>query len=65
MIVLVVVVVAVVCDRRRSDRLLRKEKDEASLPDCFWQDSLNAFILRFAGGEGFIILELHFPRWSL
>ena len=62
---LVVVVVAVVCDRRRSDRLLRKEKDEASLPDCFRQDPLNAFILRFAGGEGFFILDFHFPRWSL
>jgi hypothetical protein len=26
-----------------------KEKDEASLPDGFRQDSLDAFILRFAG----------------
>jgi len=29
--------------------LLRKEKDEASLPICFRRDSLNAFIPRFAG----------------
>jgi hypothetical protein len=27
-----------------------KEKDEASLSNGFRQDSLNAFILRFAGG---------------
>jgi hypothetical protein len=26
-----------------------KEKDEAGLPDGFRQDSLDAFILRFAG----------------
>jgi hypothetical protein len=26
-----------------------KEKDEASLANCFRQDSLDAFILRFAG----------------
>jgi hypothetical protein len=30
-------------------QLLRKEKDEASPTDCFRQDSLNAFIPRFAG----------------
>jgi hypothetical protein len=29
--------------------LLRKEKDEASLSNSFRQDSLNAFIPRFAG----------------
>jgi hypothetical protein len=52
------IVVASVCDRRRKNQLLRKEKDEASLPDCFRQDSLNAFILRFAGGEGFFIFRL-------
>jgi hypothetical protein len=32
-----------------------KEKDEASLSDVFRQDSLDAFILRFAGGEGFFV----------
>jgi hypothetical protein len=32
--------------------LLRQEKDEASLLICFQQDSLDAFILRFAGIEG-------------
>jgi hypothetical protein len=26
-----------------------KEKDGASLPNCFWRSSLNAFIPRFAG----------------
>jgi len=31
-----------------------KEKDEASLSNGFRQDSLNAFILRFAGIEGFL-----------
>ena len=35
--------------------LLRKEKDEASLPICFRQDSLNAFILRFAGTKAFLL----------
>lgn len=34
---------------REGRALLRKEKDEASLPICFRQDSLNAFIPRFAG----------------
>ena len=29
-------------------QLLREEKDEASLLICFWQDSLDAFIPRFA-----------------
>ena len=46
-------------------KLLRKEKDEASLPDCFWQDSLNAFILRFAGGEGFFIFAFNSALVSL
>jgi hypothetical protein len=31
------------------DHFSVKEKDEASLPDGFRQDSLDAFILRFAG----------------
>jgi hypothetical protein len=38
--------------------LLRNEKDEASLPDCFRQDSSNAFILRFAGMRAFLLPEL-------
>jgi hypothetical protein len=33
---------------RKRPALLRKEKDEAGLPICFRQDSLNAFIPRFA-----------------
>ena len=41
------------CTRRGRGKvpgqLLRKEKDEASPTDCFRQDSLNAFIPRFAG----------------
>jgi hypothetical protein len=32
--------------------LLRKEKDEASLPICFRPGSSNAFIPRFAGAGG-------------
>jgi hypothetical protein len=32
-----------------------KEKDEASLANDFRQDSPNAFILRLAGGEGFLL----------
>jgi hypothetical protein len=47
--VLVRVVVAAVCDRRINDHFSVKEKDEASLSNCFRQDSLNAFIPRFAG----------------
>jgi hypothetical protein len=35
-----------------------KEKDEASLSDDFRQDSLDAFIPRFAGIEGFFIFEI-------
>jgi len=34
-----------------------KEKDEASLANCFRQDPLDAFILRFAGVWRFF----HFP----
>jgi hypothetical protein len=34
-----------------------KEKDEASLSDGFRQDSLDAFILRFAGVKAFFVLE--------
>jgi hypothetical protein len=37
-------------------QLLRKEKDEASPTICCRQDSLNAFIPRFAGIGGFFIL---------
>lgn len=40
---------ALVCLPRVGRALLRKEKDEASLPICFRQDSLNAFIPRLAG----------------
>jgi hypothetical protein len=36
-------------------QLLRKEKDEASPTIRFRQDSLNAFIPRFAGDEGFFV----------
>ena len=49
------VVVASVCDRRIQRQLLRQEKDEASPPNCFRRDSLNAFIRRFDGSEGFFI----------
>jgi hypothetical protein len=44
-----------------------KEKDEASLSDGFRQDSLDAFIPRFAGIEGFFIFRnlVKLPRWSL
>jgi hypothetical protein len=37
-------------------QLLRKEKDEASPTIRCRQDSLNAFIPRFAGDEGFFVL---------
>jgi hypothetical protein len=51
-------------------RLLRQEKDEASLPIGFRRGSLNAFILRFAGVWRFFIFRrppenLPAPRWSL
>jgi hypothetical protein len=36
-----------------------KEKDEAGLSDDFRQDSLDAFILRFAGDEGFLFRALN------
>jgi phage-related protein len=38
-----------------------KEKDEASLSDGFRQDSLDAFILRFAGVKAFLFFA---PRSS-
>jgi hypothetical protein len=41
-------------------QLLRKEKDEASPTNHFRQDSLNAFIPRFAGIGGFFIFSLQF-----
>jgi hypothetical protein len=41
-----------------SGQLLRKEKDEASPTDCFRQDSLNAFIPRFAGVWRFFISKI-------
>jgi hypothetical protein len=37
-----------------------KEKDEASLSDDFRQDSLDAFILRFAGVKAFLFFALVF-----
>jgi hypothetical protein len=37
-----------------------KEKDGASLSNCFRQDSLNAFILRFAGVWRFFVVEQAF-----
>jgi hypothetical protein len=40
---------------RSRNQLLRKEKDEASLPDCFRQGSSNAFIPRLAESEGFFM----------
>ena len=41
-----------------------KEKDEASLSDRFRQDSLDAFIPRLAGIEGFFILTVNFALVS-
>jgi len=38
-----------------ASQLLREEKDEASLPICFQQGSLNAFIPRFAEDEGVFV----------
>ena len=35
-----------------------KEKDEAGLSDGFRQDSLDAFILRFAGVKAFLFFAL-------
>jgi hypothetical protein len=34
-----------------------KEKDEASLSNCFRQDSLDAFILRFAELKAFLFVS--------
>ncbi len=58
MTVLVAVIVAMVWDRRAVADFSVKEKDEASLSNCFRQDSLNAFILRFAGVWRFFIFEI-------
>jgi hypothetical protein len=41
----------------RFGALLRKEKDEASQPNRFRLDALNAFILRFAGVKVFCFVE--------
>jgi hypothetical protein len=47
-------------------QLLRKEKDEASPAICCRQDSLNAFIRRFAGVWRFFYFQnLPAPLWSL
>ena len=51
-------------------KLLRQEKDEASPCRECGRDSLSAFILRFAGGEGFFVdlgdLQITaFPRAGL
>jgi hypothetical protein len=43
---------------RKRPALLRKEKDEASLPNCLRQDSLNAFIPRFCVSEGVFVFRL-------
>jgi hypothetical protein len=43
----------IIINRQRTSQLLRQEKDEASPPNCFRRDSLNAFIRRFDGSEGF------------
>jgi hypothetical protein len=40
------------------DHFSVKEKDEASLSDCFRQGSLDAFILRFAGVKAFLFWSL-------
>jgi hypothetical protein len=49
------------CARRgpaKRDQLLRQEKDEASLFHECETGFLNAFILRFAGDEGFLCADL-------
>jgi hypothetical protein len=56
LIVLVAVVGAAVMDRSHDDRLLRKEKDEASQPNCFRLDSSNAFVPRFAELKAFLFV---------
>jgi hypothetical protein len=48
---------------RGSERFSVIEKDEASLPNCFRQDSLDTFILRLAGCGGF--LKSSNSGWSL
>jgi hypothetical protein len=55
--------VVLVAVARKGDQLLRKEKDEASPPICFWWDSLDAFIPRFAGVWRFFYFQT--ARWSL
>jgi hypothetical protein len=58
--------IVLVAARGNSGQLLRKEKDEASPTICFRQDSLNAFIPRFAGVWRFFYFQnLPAPRWSL
>ena len=49
----------------RIGALLRKEKDEASRPNCFWLDSLNAFIPRFAKSGGFLFSKIFRLRAGL
>ena len=48
----------------RKQQLLRKEKDEASHPNCFRLDSFNAFISRFAELKVFYFSNLQFPLVS-
>jgi hypothetical protein len=48
---------------RGSEHFSVIEKDEAGLSNCFRQDSLDAFILRLVGYEGFFNLPT--PGWSL
>jgi hypothetical protein len=42
-----------------------KEKDEASRSNCFRPDSLDAFIPRFAGIEGFFVFPIFNFRTGL
>ena len=56
LIALVAVVGAAVVDRCDNDRLLRKEKDEASRSDRFRLDSLDAFVPRFAELKAFLFV---------
>jgi hypothetical protein len=58
--------IVLVAAERNFGQLLRKEKDEASPTNRFRQDSLNAFIPRFAGVWRFFIFKnLPASRWSL
>jgi hypothetical protein len=50
-------VLQAVCDRRRDAKLLRQEKDEASPLRVCGRESLNAFILQFAGMKVFLFLS--------